>query len=53
MLVLTCGFGLVGNDAAHKVRRCHVQVVHQSVQRFLPMQNIANLVFANGTGVFT
>ncbi len=33
--LLTCGLGLVGDDAAHEVRRRHVEVVHQPVQRLL------------------
>ncbi len=32
---LTWTLPLVGNDAAHEVRLSHVQVVHQTVQRFL------------------
>ncbi len=36
---LTGSLVLVGDDAAHEVRRRHVQVVHQSVQRLLQVED--------------
>ncbi len=34
-VILTWALALVGDQTTHKVRLSHVQVVHQSVQRFL------------------